>query len=251
MNRMKNIFLAGVLVLSLAGCKSCKEPDKGNFTVQLQPMVGTQPLSFSNTLYNDGADKEFFFSKLKFYISHIKLVRADNTEVEIEDAAFFDWSDNNWKSFSAEADAGTYKGVKFFVGLDPQQNAGNPDNYAADEALGPKDDMFWEWLKHRFVVLEGTADTLGNNFGGGVVGLVYHTGRDTCYREVVLSGPEFVVNAEGEKAINLQLDLLKIFTATPEPIHMFTQPGTQSEDADLPVALQFSNQFSKSFSYSE
>jgi hypothetical protein len=248
---MKNTLIALLLLLGLAGCKSCKEEDKGNFTVNLQGYVGSTPLSFSNTIYNDGAGKEFFFSKLKFYLSHIKLVRADNTEVEIKDAAFLDWSDNNWKSFSANVDAGTYKGIKFFVGLDPQQNAGNPDDYAADEPLGPKDDMFWEWLKHRFVVLEGTADTLGNNFGGGNIGLVYHTGRDTCYREVTLSGTEFTVNAEGGKSINLNLDLLKVFAAAPEPVNMFTQPGTQSEDADLPVAIQFSNQFSKSFSYSE
>jgi hypothetical protein len=163
-------------------------------------MWAATPLSFSNTIYNDGAGKEFFFSKLKFYLSHIKLVRADNTEVEIKDAAFLDWSDNNWKSFSANVDAGTYKGIKFFVGLDPQQNAGNPDDYAADEPLGPKDDMFWEWLKHRFVVLEGTADTLGNNFGGGNIGLVYHTGRDTCYREVALSGTR--VYSECRRRIN-------------------------------------------------
>jgi hypothetical protein len=54
-----------------------------------------------------------------------------------------------------------------------------------------------------------------------------------------------------DKSINLNLDLLKVFAAAPEPVNMFTQPGTQSEDADLPVAIQFSNQFSKSFSYSE
>lgn len=248
---MKNLFIVFTALVMLASCKSCKEKDQGNFTVELKPTIGTQPLSFSNTIYNDGGNKEFFFSKFKFYISHFKLVRADNTEVEIEDAAFFDWADNNWKSFSANVDGGTYKGVKFNLGLDPQQNAGSPENYPADEALGPKDDMFWEWLKHRFVVLEGTADTLGNNFGGGVVGLVYHTGRDTCYREVVLSGTEFTVNSGAKKSIQLQVDLLKIFNSLPSPVNMFTQPGTQSEDADLNIALQFSDQMSKSFSYAE
>lgn len=242
--RIASVIL--VMLLLLAGCK---EKNKANFTVQLQPYVGNQPFSFSNT-YNDGAGKEFFFSKLKFYAAHFRLVKADNSEVEIEDAAFFDWNDSDWKSFSAEVDAGTYKGLKFNVGLDPQQNATNPDNYSSSEALGPKEDMFWEWLKHRFIVLEGTVDTSGNNFTGGVVGMVYHVGRDTCYREVTLTGSDIVVNEGEKKTLTLNLDLLKIFQQAPAPLNMFTQPGTQSEDGDLTIALQFSDQFANSFTYS-
>jgi hypothetical protein len=246
---MKHAFILFLpAFICLAGCKDKHE---ANFTIHLQTYVGSQPLSFSNTTYTDGAGKDFFFSKLKFYASHFRLVKSDNTEVEIKDAAYFDWSDNTWKSVSAQVEAGTYKGLKFWVGLDPQQNATNPDNYPANTPLGPKPDMFWTWLKHRFIVLEGTADTTGNNFGGGVVGLVYHTGRDTCYREVSLTGSDIVVNAGSTKSINLNLDLLKVFTNPPTPIDMFSQPGTQSEDADLNVAIQFSNQFANSFSYTE
>lgn len=245
---MKNTLVLLLMVLSLAGCKSCKEADNGNFKVNLQAFVGTQPLSFTNTIYNDGGGKEFYLNKFKFYLSNIKLIRPDNSEVKVEDAAFFDWETR--KSFSANVDAGTYKGIHFFVGLDPIQNATNPDDYSSTEALGPHDDTYWEWLKHRFIVLEGRADTLGQNFSNSI-GLAYHVGRDTCYREVILTGTDFTINTSADKAINLNVDLLKVFNQSPEPINLFTQPGTQSEDSDLPIAIQFANQFSKSFSYSE
>lgn len=245
---MKYTILFCFATLTFFSC--CKKPKPGNFKVQLQTNVGTQPLSFS-TSYADGMGKDFYFSKLKFYLSHIKLIKADNTEVEIEDAAFFNFEDSNWKSFSAEVDAGTYKGLKFSVGLDPAQNATNPDNYGNNEALGRKDDMFWDWLKHRFIVLEGTADTTGNSFSGGNIGLVYHVGRDTCYREVSLSGTSFTIEANSNKQLNLNLDLLKVFYGTSDTINMFLQPGTQSEDFDLPTAVKFADQFSKAFSYSE
>ncbi|MFM2307448.1 MAG: hypothetical protein RLZZ367_2117, partial [Bacteroidota bacterium] len=51
-------FLALLFVLP-----ACKDPKKeeGNLKVQLQPYVGSQPLSFSNTIYTDG-NREFFFS---------------------------------------------------------------------------------------------------------------------------------------------------------------------------------------------
>lgn len=247
---MKNYILLFVVLITLAGCKSCKENQEGNLIVNLNATVGNQPLNFSNTFYNDGVDKEFYFSKLKFYISNVRLVRADNTEALLADAAYFDWADKSWKKFSGNADAGTYKGIKFFVGLSPQQNATNPDDFKEDHPLGPKDDMYWEWLKHRFVNLEGRADTLGNNFLGGSTGLVYHIGRDTCYREVVLTGAVFTVQNTGKKNLQLNLDLLKVFTGS-NAIDMFQQPGTQSEDNDLHIAIKFADKFAESFTYSE
>jgi len=243
-------FLGIIVLAFLVSMTSCDKKDKGNFEVQLNGLVGTQPLSFSNSIYNDGEGKEFFFQKLKFFISEVRLVRTDNTEVDVADAAYFDFADKNWKSFSVEAPSGDYKGIKFNVGLNPAQNATNPDNYKASDPLGPKDDMFWEWLKHRFINLEGKAAVAGSGFVNSV-GLVYHVGRDTCYRSVSLADGEFFVPIEGKKTVKLNLDLLKVFKQQPEPIDMFLVPGTQSEDADLAIAIQFANQFSNSFSYSE
>lgn len=249
---MKNSPLLFIWLLALAFVlPACKDPKKeeGNLKIQLQPYVGSQPLSFSNTIYTDG-DREFFFSKLKFYISHVKLVKADNSEVEVEDVAFFNYSEYAWKSFTVKADPGTYKGIKFSVGLDPAQNSTNPLDLSSSDPLGPQDDMHWDWLKYRFIVMEGTADTLGNSFAGGVHGLVYHVGRDTCYRGVSLSGTEFTVNAEGEKLLNLKVDLLNVFQGA-DGIDMFVEKGTQSEDSDLDIAIKFINKFSESFSYAE
>lgn len=248
---MKKFLALLIVVVGLAGYKGCKEKDTGNFTVNLQGFVGSSPLSFVNSIYTDSISKEFYFSKLKFFLAHVKLVRMDNTEVEIADAVYFDYSDNNRNSFSADVDAGTYKGIKFNVGLDAQQNSTNPDDYGSDEALGPHDDMYWSWLKHRFIVLEGVADTAGNNFNGGVVSLGYHVGTDTCYKSVSLLGSDFTVNAGEKKSVALNLDLLKIFKNASNPIDMFKTPGTQSESADLHVALKFTDRFCESFSYSE
>jgi hypothetical protein len=246
----KSFFLSLVALFFLVSISSCDKKNKGNFEVKLNGFVGAQPLSFSNTIYSDGAGKDFFFNRLKFYISEVRLVRTDNTEVDVEDVAYFDYADNNWKSFSVEAPSGEYKGIKFNVGLNPAQNATNPDDFKASDPLGPKDDMFWEWLKHRFINLEGKADVSGGSFVNGV-GLVYHVGRDTCYRSVSLSNGNFIIPDEGKKSINLNLDLLKVFKEQPAPIDMFLKPGTQSEDNDLSIAIQFADQFSKSFSYSE
>lgn len=242
----RNGTILFLLIIFFAGCKKEKP---GNFTVNLQAYVGSQPLNFSNTVYTDG-NTEFYFSKLKFFTSHFTLVRADNTEVAFKDAMFFDWSDNNWKSFSANVDAGTYKGIKFYVGLDPQQNSTNPDDYKSNEPLGPKTDMFWDWMKHIFVLLEGRADTIGQNFVNSKA-LRYHTGTDTCYRVVVITGNDIVINQGTNKNLNLNVDLLKVFKEPPTPVNMLTQSETQSEGNELPLAIQFSDQFAKAFTYSQ
>ncbi|MCS6934414.1 MAG: hypothetical protein NZM35_04590 [Chitinophagales bacterium] len=245
---MRQSVILLLISLLLTGCKSCKDKTDGNVIIHVHATFGNQPLSFVNTFYNDGAGKEYFFSKLKFYLSHVQLIRTDNTPVPLTDAAYIDWSDEAWKKFIGKADAGTYKGLRFFVGLDKQQNSLKPDDYDADHPLGPKDEMFWEWLGYRFINFEGRADTAGQNFTGGSVGLVYHVGRDTCYREVTLSGAEFTVQNSGKKAIRLNLDLMKIFTGT-DAINAFQYPGTQSEDYDLHIAIRFADRFAQSFDY--
>ncbi len=246
MNFIRTLLLFCIVSVSLFSC--CKKNKPGNFKILLQANVGSQPLSFSTT-YNDGLGKDFYISKLKFYLSHIRLIKPDNSEVEITDVAFFNADDNNWKSVAAEVQAGTYKGLKFSIGLDPTQNATNPDNYSNNDALGPKEDMFWEWQKHRFIVLEGVADTSGNNFTGGNHGLGYHVGTDTTYRTTSISGADIVVEEGVERQLILHLDLMKVFYSSTDTINMFTESATQSETGDLPTAIKFAEQFSKAFAY--
>ncbi|HLP19840.1 MAG TPA: MbnP family protein [Chitinophagales bacterium] len=250
MKTYRYILLLLPVLFLVTGCHDKDTHEHGNLKLQLNAYVGSQPLNFGSGIYNDGVSREYYFSKLKFYLSHIKLVKEDGSEVEVEDVAFFDYADNAWKSDLVNADAGTYKGIKFSVGLDPTQNSTTPTDLDDSDPLGPKDDMHWDWLKYRFVILEGTADTLGNNFAGGNIGLVYHVGRDTCYRQVSLSNGNFTVNAEGETVINLNVDLQTLFTGA-GAIDMFVEPGTQSENSDLAVAIKFADRFAQTFSYSE
>lgn len=238
------------ILILLTGC----HPDKkGDVKVQLNGYVGSQPLSFTNTIYNDGMGKQFYFSNLQFYISHFNLVKDDNALVEIQKAAYFEYGNSAWHSFSVkEVPAGNYKGIQFSVGLDTAQNNIDPVVYENDPAnpLAPKPDMYWAWLKHRFIVLEGRADTMGGNFASGA-GLQYHVGRDTTYRTVTINGPSFSIDKDGTATINLNLDLLKIFYGSTDTLDMLKQSGTQSENNDLDVAIKFANQFSKAFSYSK
>ncbi|MBL0309742.1 MAG: hypothetical protein IPP77_08745 [Bacteroidetes bacterium] len=204
-----------------------------------------------NTIYGDGAGKEFFFSAFKFYVSHIKLIKNDNSTVELSEVEFFDYSETISKSFSVNAPAGDYKGIEFFVGLDSAQDKTKPEDYPASEPLGPKTGMYWPWLNHRFVNLEGTADTLGQNFAGGNIGLNYHVGTDACYRQVSLLGKPFSIIDGASKTIYLNVDILKVFYGQTDSLDMFLNPGTQSENNDIGVAIKFADQFSKAFSYSD
>jgi len=247
--QFRGIWWLAVVVFLAVTVYSCKpKKEDGNFKVTLRGYFGSQPLSFSS-IYDAGDGKQYYFSKLKFFLSHITLIRTDNTEVEINPVAYFEFGSSKWSSFTAKAPAGDYKGIKLSVGLDPSQNNTEPDNYPADNPLGPKEDMFWSWLKHRFINLEGRGDTITGNFVNGV-GLVYHVGLDTCYRTTILSNGEFTI-ADEDKEMFLHLDLKKVFSGSADAIDFYTEPGTQSEPGDLPTAIRFANKFSESFEYSE
>jgi len=256
--RKPKLILSGIILVCtisvalffmLYSCK--KEGNQGTLTVKFAGYVGNEPLSFVDSIYADGLGNEFDFQTLQMYIAHFSLVKSNDSLVEIDPVAYFNYSDPNWFSFTVNAPAGSYKGILFHFGLDTAQNSTLPQNYPATNPLGPQTNMFWGAMKHRFMALEGRADAVPSDSFVHATGLVYHVGTDTCYRSVTINGPAFTIVAGTTNQMNLNLDLLKIFYQPNDTLNMILYPGTQSLSNDLPIAIKFSNQITKAFSYSQ
>ena len=241
---MKTFKLIVVLILVSGLLVTCKKPAKeGTVTVTFTPTFNGEPLSF-DSIYTDGKGNYFDFITLQLFISHFSLVKNDNSLVEIDSVAFFDYADPNdpgWGSFSVTAPTGSYKGIVFNVGLDHAQNLTNPGSFLnASNPLSPHISMYWDttntgiYWGHRFVDLDGTSSTsstfLPNN------PLVYHVGTDTCYAygsNVNASGAAFSIGG-GNNNFNLNLDIYKIFYSSPG-LNFIQYPGTQSNPASPPA----------------
>ena len=225
---------------------SCKPKKEGNFTLQLKAKYGNQSFAI-NTPNIDPQGRRIQIDNLKFYLSHIKLVKNDNSEIELKDVVLCDLADPNSLLINVDNVTGDFKEIKFWCGVDSIQNLTDPNTVASGKPLSGDNNMYWSWLKYQFEVLESRADTTTTGTGAFNWFPLYHVGGNSLYRSALLT-KNFSVCCDNKYTLNLTLDVKKIFYGT-QTIDIITERTTQSSASDNPVvAPKFADNFSQAFS---
>lgn len=109
-----------------------------------------------------------YIDRLEYYLSSFTLVHDGGQETQIEGAyvladAFVDEVHALGDVSGVEA----VEGLKFYVGIDPNNNHADPATWPADHPLSPQvPSMHWGWSAgYRFIALEG---------GSGINGIIGH-----------------------------------------------------------------------------
>ena len=226
---MKKILFLSVFSLLVWSCcdneiECCVMPESGtfelNFTTQTQN--GNMVL-FQNFDLTDGTLLNI--NKFQFYISDIRLLNG-NEEVplgEVELVTFKTHSNPATASFGEtfsyyQIPEGTYTGVKFGIGVNPELNANTPTYYAGlgtDHVLSSGIDYWSGWESYIFTKIEGFFDRNDNGMAGGGdpdEAITYHTGIDELYREKTINMP-IEIAAGGIFALPLTVDMDKVFNS--------------------------------------
>lgn len=230
----------GLLILSSCGHKD----GKGSLTLKFNPMFGSSTLRLNRT-YQATDGKYYNFSKLRLFLSHIKLVRTDASTVELKPLVYISMSDSTTLSIPLGDSVGSFTGIQFSVGMDSVQNNTDPASYSDPNMVEAINDfMYWDASrKFVYIQLEGVADTVPNPTASS--GVSYHVGTDPFYRTVSLS-KTFSTSASGATTLTLNTDIQKIFTGA-NGINIFVNPSTQTTDYPG-VAQTFMSNLSQSFS---
>lgn len=226
MNKSK-LIVAGLAILSISFV-SCKDDDddhgthvsgSGTVTLDLTNVAGTVNVDESGaTSYTNSSGESFTVSKLKYYISNVRLYNVDSLVYTMPESYFL--ADESVQSSTKLAipnvPAGSYTKIKFMVGVDSVKTWSGVQTGALDQANG----MWWDWNSgYIFFKLEGTspASTQPNNI------FMYHIGgyntANNANREVeiVFGGSTLIVDGSREAEIHVLADLLKVFS-TPNTI---------------------------------
>jgi hypothetical protein len=183
--------LAGAIMLAFSGCEKATtedppEPQFGDFKVEFDAVWAASMLPFDmNTkLFHPKTGDSLTFTTFKFYVSNIKLKKADGTLWEDEESYYLvDLSDPSAVVFDfINVPAGTYTGMYLTMGVDSARNVSG----AQEGALDPANGMFWSWTSGYIMI---KAEGLSPQGAGG--SFTYHLGG--------FSGPDNVVM---EKDIN-------------------------------------------------
>jgi hypothetical protein len=187
---MKNTLLLG-LALLLFSANSCKKHDhgpKGSLSITFKAVYENEPLLvFTDYLTPDA--RKLQFHVFNFFLSDIELVKDNDEVVRLKDVEFIDFNGNTDLAKAttgirinlSEVGIGSYKAIRFGVGVAPDKNAKEPGDFPSDPYLGEPGNYWAAWNSYIFSRLEGRIDTLPNAAGGDV-SYLYHTGVDGMYQ---------------------------------------------------------------------
>ena len=220
MKLFSTALLLGALVASSLTLSSCDDKDKnkpapvGELDLEFDNVVGAQALVLNTGNYTNAAGNAFTVSKFNYYISNIKLTKADGTEWQ-EPESYHLVQENVAASQALtlkDVPAGDYAKLTFTVGVDSARNVAG----AQTGALDPNNEMFWSWnTGYVYTKLEGTSpqSTSTNN------GLTFHIGGfkspnntiRTVSPALPAATPALQVRADRTPEVHLKVDVLGMF----------------------------------------
>jgi hypothetical protein len=187
MKKLSFILLVA-LVSFAASCDNNNTEDKTSLDLNFKATFGNDPL----VLYQDYAapnGHNFEMRIFNFFISDVKLIKNDDTEVLITES---DYVNFNAVTDQAAAEAGIslsfndipvgeYKAIEFGIGVSPELNAKDPADFSTANALGNAGNYWTAWNSYIFSRTEGEIDTLPSA-AGGEIQFLYHSGVDGMYQ---------------------------------------------------------------------
>ncbi len=161
-----NILLAmlSVAAITFTSCKDDKDDSNnsgpaqpGTVTLDLTNVAGTVNVDETGaTSYTNSSGESFTVTKLKYYISNVRLLNADSVVYSLPDGYFLVDESNqpSTKLSFPNVPGGAYTSIKFTLGVDSARNVSGAQTGALDPANG----MFWTWSSgYIFYKLEGTS----------------------------------------------------------------------------------------------
>lgn len=258
---MKRIlFLAAAAALTLTSCKKDETVEynpsvKAPLTVEFDNVAGSNDLQLTTGTYSNAAGEDLTITKLKYYISNIKLTRTDGTEYVVpqNDSYFMvDESDEATHEAELSVPEGEYKTVQFLVGVDSLRSTMDVSQRTGVlDPSGAGADMYWTWNSgYIFFKMEGTspaATGMGNSF-------MYHIGGFGGYSAPTINNIKTVtldlsthgvpkVKAGKTTNIHLLVDVLKMFNGSPN-VSIAANPMVMFDPFSASIANNYASMFS-------
>jgi hypothetical protein len=227
MNAIKSLSIIAALAVSFAAC-SKKEDNKtttptpnptptdtatvGKVGFEFSHKAGSADLVMTTGNYTNAAGESFTVTKFNYYITNIKMIKADGSEyAEPESYHLIEGDVASTHHFHMNSvPKGSYKGISFLIGVDSTRNVSGAQTGALDPAKG----MFWTWnTGYIMAKVEGTSPVATSTDKKFVHHIGGFTGGNSGVKKVTIMFPQSMdVSAAKELSVLLNTDILKWFS---------------------------------------
>ena len=203
------LLIAGMMSMYGSCKKTPPEPDPESYSLSLSfdHHWDNADVNYSSLSYMNASGNELSIVTFKYLISDIRLVKSDDSEVAIADTyGYINDKDNRISVELGQQPKGSYKAIKFKIGLEESINKGDPSKWGPEHPLNPLvSKMYWDWSSgYIFIQFEGTY----KNSLGAENGYSYHIAFEKNIMEIEVEGT-FDLNAD--KTLTIKTNIAEIF----------------------------------------
>lgn len=235
-------WVGAVLPLAavVAGCSGTAAPAGGPVRVEISHVLGAAPLQFeAATAHRTAAGEDFTVSKLRYYLSNVRLRRDDGQwfaapgkPESSEGYHLIDAAVPASQQFElAQVPPGRYTGIEFLLGIDAARNHAGAQTGTLDPARG----LFWSWKTgYIFFAFEGQSPQSRD----GAKALTYHVGGEASAARTVflpLAPKPARVEPRLLPTIHLKADVGRLFDA-PQAIRFAELASAMDAKSNAPIA---------------
>ncbi len=230
----------------VAGCRDngCDPPQpaspNGAVTIRFAYVAGADGRAFHlDSAYLTASDDVVRVTHLKYYLSRVRLQRADSSYWVAPDAAFLLDVGRRDSVALRDVPPGEYVGVGFQIGLDSATNSRT--DHGGD--LAPATAMHWSWSTgYKFLSLEGEW------LGSAVPGIVeYHIGRAPTLRTVSRRFPTPVAVGPNARPTVLRVPVAPLTVFGGPNVMLLSSPHERNVMFDTPQALRVADNYPHMF----
>jgi hypothetical protein len=206
----------------------------GVLKIELEHVFDSISFALNSKTFVTANNDSITFTKFKYYISNIKLVKADGFSFsENESYHLIDEETAASKMISiSNVPFGSYSGISFMIGVDSTRNVSGSQTGALDPALG----MFWTWNSGYIMAkLEGNS----NQSGASTKTILYHVGGFKGINSVLktispsFNGATANVSSTVSPEVHIKCDVMEWFknpnTINLTTLHTIHMPGANAK----------------------
>jgi len=245
------------LCLSFASCSPANETPT-QYTLNFNLIASGTPIAMDETVTNSGNTK-YSIDVLRFYIGFPRLVKTDDTEVPISNLLIvgfdkhipYDLVYNS--SFTFSAPAGSYKAVRFGLGIPPTiKDTISHNHFGKNDPLNPTygmvrtnttqiSDVNMQMFVDSSKAQNYTPDKFLN------IRIIEDQDTLNLYKNLEFSG-SFIIGNGANHVDNFNLDMTQVFFPDNNQINIRYAPSTDMTIGDkvgINLGIQVNNNFAK------
>ncbi|MFM2225022.1 MAG: hypothetical protein RJA07_1224 [Bacteroidota bacterium] len=255
-NQITKILTLFIIAILFVACKKDKSTTTttptptGTLMFHCHTAIDTSEVAAYDSIYVNAVGRKISLHRAQIYLSHIKVVKLDGSEIEIADSKILKTFDTEDYIIGA-VPVGNYKTIKFNIGFDATANKLLP---TTNSILNHPEMWFGSSFSandgYAFANISGKIDTttLKNGSINQMQSFEYKIGSNDNYTSITMPEQQFSVIANLPQYIHIMIDYSKIFDGVEVNHSAYLKVTTKAANSTT-IGKKIAANLSKMFSY--